>query len=301
MVPYHYCNKNSSKIHPTRHDNMDTPSPHRPTKAQILLGLFILWQLFFLVAANYAGALMIVPPEINYELADALPGSEPFGLRTPHQPTILLLSSPLHRWEEATGQWQGWSLFAPEVPHQSVFTIVRLEWDKPPPGWSGPVTLPARFEPEDPNRFFRQPDGGFRLFNYEWRLIMTMWLWDESLLAANLSKEQIQKERETMGEFMADRIRRQWKPIRAYFRMRLRKFQDQHPDVPLPDRMVLLARTYRPPPPGERPWHWEGPFEYPVARWRPEHEPGSGELPVQSYNLAKQEFETLSAEGADHE
>jgi hypothetical protein len=100
--------------------------------ARVLVGLFVLGQAVFLLAAN-AGALPGVSPE-----------------------TVSAVNSLTGPWADLTGQSQSWRLFAPDVADCVPFVTLDLRWHDRPP-WR----LPALNEPADPRHFFRL--GNFRI------------------------------------------------------------------------------------------------------------------------------------------
>jgi hypothetical protein len=100
--------------------------------ARVGLGLFVLGQAVFLLAAN----------------AGTLPGVSPGTTRA-----VNSLTGP---WADLTGQCQSWGLFAPDVADYVPFATLDLRWHDRPP-WR----LPALNEPADPRRFFRL--GNFRI------------------------------------------------------------------------------------------------------------------------------------------
>src|SRR4051812_16227705 len=93
------------------------PPPDRPpTLWQRLVGLFVAWQLLFLLAANAFFLLQRV--------AHREPG-EPATPLTAAAETLPKLTWP---YAQLTGQWQGWSLFAPNVPRHAALVFTELRW-----------------------------------------------------------------------------------------------------------------------------------------------------------------------------
>jgi hypothetical protein len=116
----------------------DPPHERRPTLrslAGVPIGLFVLWQLGFLVVANL---------DVRIES-----GSEDVPTRASR------------RWERLSGQYQQWGLFAANAWKQSCFPAVELHWSDGRP----PVRLSAINEPSDPHRFFRA--GLYRIRPFE--------------------------------------------------------------------------------------------------------------------------------------
>jgi hypothetical protein len=258
---------------------MDTPYLRKPSIPRFLLGLFVVWQLFFLLMSNF---LPFVPhgKEEHDELTDDLTlHGQATGVR-PLQNAVEGLALVTDRWLEVTGQLQGWSLFAPTFPPQAGFVAVELRWNNfsPPLG----ETLLSRFEPEDPLHYFRVPDSHGRLFNFESRLC---------ILANYRVPQAVADDPDKWKEEITGRVRTQWKSIRAYLRWRSRG------QVLPPDEATLVIHLYETPGPYEKPWEPAGPFTRPLARWRPGVEPPPRCLPVEvCTDPAARRFEWISNE-----
>ena len=108
-----------------------------------------------------------------------------------------------------------------------------------------------------------------------------------------IEQEVLQKVAETaLSE--ADPWDQQSAAIRAYLEWRWRAYQAAHPDVEMPKQVILHVRVYRiPPPPGERPWKWDGPVDRPMARWRPHVHYITGAPPIEVYDLIAQRYDML--------
>jgi hypothetical protein len=204
---------------------------------QRLVGLFVVWQLIFLVAAN-----------VLFLLWPAVP--QPYG--------------------NATGQWQGWSLYAPDVPKRAGFVAVELRWKDRPA-----VKLRSDNEPDDLLHFFRPPGTG-RLLNYEAHLRLVLLTWTPQDAAA---------EPEVWRKEVADAVRRWGRPMQAYLGWRRDRYLRDHPGTPPPDELILWVRLYEIGPPGQTPWTWPGPTEVPLVRWRPGAPLREGYLPVEMYDV----------------
>jgi hypothetical protein len=228
--------------------------------ARFLLGLFVLWQLVFLLSSNFFGlykplrrglahvpflADHVTPPAKD---EDVPPGTEP-------------LEKGLRRYAQWTGQSQAWSLFAPNVTDLIPFPAVVLRWDD---NEYGEHRMLSDNEPRDRTRYLRL--GRFRLRKFESSLDVT----------PSLSGGTFDPEGAGWAGEIRSRVRAESDSMRAYLRWRLDQFRRSHPDWPPPDEVVLVMRLTRvPPPPGPRPWDWEDLGEYRVARWRPA---GDGKL-----------------------
>jgi hypothetical protein len=258
---------------------MTLASPSRPQLRQVILGLFVLGQLVFILAANFLPLLQAAL------VKQSAPGSEAIGL----------VVEGTRYWGSWTGQLQGWSLFAPAVPKQSVFLAVELRWDDDPhwPAASGKrrVLLSSPFEPADRNSYFR-PFGSFRVLGgYEAQLNLVALAWDAESHAADP---------EEWHRRFADAVRRDHPAMQAYLAWRLRRYREEHPEEATPRQVILVGRIYRMAPP-EQPWSWSDPVEQPIARWRPWEKPAPGFLSIDAFNPVTRRFEPVPEESPHHE
>src|SRR3954471_1873534 len=117
-------------------DSVDTtqaqPQPGRRSLPSLLLGIFILWELFYLPAANCIKLLPVRLPPHRGELDDdvQIPAEPSAG--GPAQVVRDGLAFGLGGWGELTGQTQGWALFAPTFGHQA--SLPEVVFVQPPPG-----------------------------------------------------------------------------------------------------------------------------------------------------------------------
>jgi hypothetical protein len=284
---------------------MDTPTPRSPTTAQVLLGLFIVGQLLFLLAANLLGMAENVRPYLEEQQPDepsdsleecvlqagrtvaahVAPG---WTHREGHlYDALTVLSGLTSRWSQATGQPQDWSLFAPSVYRVTTFVAVQFRWDTdgesdvPPP-----QLLLSDNEPDDLASFFRV--GKFRLRRYESNLDLVLSCRDDKIVEGQV---------DAWRERIAGKVRYNWAAMRAYMQWRLRVFQQRNPEAPLPTQVILVVRVYRIPSPEEPapPTFWARPEERPLARWRPAGEVEDGYLPIEMFNPVVERFEPLKA------
>jgi hypothetical protein len=222
----------------------------------VLLGLFILWQLFFVLMTN---ALDFVDRSW-----------------VPLPAAAKLARNTLNGWERLSGQWQYWSLFSPDVGTTSRFATLELRWDD-----GTKVQLPSIFEPPQPPHYGWPPGPDDRFFNFEANICTRLHIaWDDDKL-----HEQTREHQEARHEALC-RIQQ---PALAYLRWRLAHFQQEHPERPPPSEVVLSLHVYSPPPLGQLPWQWRGPVEQPLLRWRP----ATDSLEV--YNPVTRQFEILRA------
>jgi hypothetical protein len=110
----------------------DPPPSPTPKLARILLGLFILWQLVFLICSNLLSLLPSVrelwrdKSSVEAVAPDWLHDK---GRVANTERTLLGMTT---RWAEVTGQPQNWSLFAPNVTSIVPFVAVEFCWEEDP-------------------------------------------------------------------------------------------------------------------------------------------------------------------------
>jgi hypothetical protein len=234
------------------------------------LGLFVLWQLFFLFFDNLL--------DLEGALRDAvrrgpLVQDRPPGWledKGPVRPSLTWPEAGATFWGELTGQEQAWRLFAPDVADVIPFVALELRWED---GTSCPLL--SDNEPDQRRRFLRL--GRFRLRRYE------------SKLEVAPSFEQGEPSAAAWAKVIAERVEADEARVRAYLRYRLAQYRRQWPALPAPAEVLLLTRLTRvPPPPGPAPWDWEDLGPHVVARWRP----GAGEgAPLEAYDPVRGRFE----------
>ncbi len=229
---------------------MNTPS-RRPSWLAVLLGLFILWQLWFLVSSN-----------LGFLLGDN-------AVRTS-------LEGPSTHWAQLTGMWQGWAQFSGNIVKQAVYPAFELRWSDGRP--SAQITACAAVEPEDPEHFLRLPVHA-RLGTYEDKLILELWLW---------TPETIAEKPDDYRQALAAHIRMNALTLRAYLPWRLRKYLEEDPHRSMPDEVVLVVRFHPTPGPGQS--QRAAPKILPVLRWRPADTPVRGLLPFEMYDPLPQKF-----------
>jgi hypothetical protein len=249
-----------------------------------LLGLFVIWQLLFLFLSN---VLLLVPhgkPEFD-EITDDLAVHGQATSVLPVQEGIEAIATVSDRWMEATGQLQGWPLFGPNFPPQAGFVAVQFRWDD-----GASIMVKSPFEPQDPLHYFRSPGTSALLYNYEMRFVFMPVYWPE----ARMGPSWWPWEKE-WREAITRRVQVQWKSMRAYLRWQRNRYVSDHPDLPPPTEAILLFDSYLIPRPAEQPWNPKGPFQRPLARWRPGIEPPPGRLPIEvCTDPAKETFEWIS-------
>jgi hypothetical protein len=250
---------------------------------RILLGLFVIWQLLFLFMSN---VLPLIPHgrQEHDELTDDINLHGQATSIEPVQRIIEGVSGVSDRWMEATGQLQGWSLFAPIFPPQAGFVAVEFRWQD-----GSHDLVKSRFEPADPLRYSRPPGTYERLFNYESRFVILPAFWPESKLGPDGRPWELE-----WAEAITERVRVQWKSMRAYLRWQRDRYMREHPNLPPPEEAILLVDLYITPGPEDRPWAPKGPVSRHLARWQLEVSPPPGFLPIEvCTDPAKEHFEWL--------
>src|SRR5436309_290480 len=93
----------------------------------ILLGLFILWELFYLPASNLIKFAPLRLPEHHGETNDDIQLRGRAYRVDVAQSALDALGTVLIRWGELSGQIQGWSLFAPNFGRHAALPEVIIE------------------------------------------------------------------------------------------------------------------------------------------------------------------------------
>jgi hypothetical protein len=250
----------------------DKPPRRGPTTAQYFLGLFVLWQLFFLFASNLISLgdtlrdsdKEYLSKEWKQRLNLLAPGWE--NKQGHFHDALNVVESITLRWEQLSAQPQNWSLFAPGVSEQVTFVAVELRWDDPDGAdWEkgqmpyAPEPLLSDNEPRDPTRFFRL--GKFRLRKYESYL---------DVILRQYEKETPEEAVEHWQGKIRELVKDQSATIPAYLKLRYRQYAEEHPDRPPPRQVILLVRRYTIPEPEDYSEDWYHHRKtVPVARWRP--------------------------------
>lgn len=260
---------------------MDTPPSLLRRVAGLLLGLFVLGQLFFLLSGNLLRMFEDAKPKLKEVgfIRQTLPDWSDDKGRL--HAAVTTLSRADRRWGELTAQPQSWSLFAPSVFEHIPFPAVLLRWsDEQRAGQVEALPdqlLPSANEPPDRHCYFRY--GLFRLRRYEGNvgLVLPQGMSDDA----------------RRGK-IEEHLREEVDCIHAYLRWRLEEFRHSHPELPPPREVILLMNTYRiPSPPGPEPWDWQVLERQPVVRWRPDAPPEPEYLLLEMYNPVMNRFERL--------
>jgi hypothetical protein len=271
---------------------MDDSPSRRPTLAQVSLGLFVVWQLAFLFASNLIAFVPHGDAEEG-EMSDSRRMPVGIDAAEPIQKVTNLAGCVTDCWAHLTGQIQAWWLFAPSFPSQSTFPVVELRWDDPDKPASSeanlpgpPVRLHSVLEPENPSCYFRPPGSFDRLFHYEVRLGLLLTTW-------NGHPKNVQEYAE-WEDAIRNRVRRQWKSMRAYMRWRIQEFQKEHPELPPPTQAILIIRVYPSAAPERDSSSKPAPLEKAYARWRPAADGDGDFLPVEMCEPRSDHFVRLA-------
>jgi hypothetical protein len=233
--------------------------------AAVAVGLFATWQLVYLPAANlidFAPRRMGPPLE---PIADCYQQRGTFTSSEPLQRAADVTGDVLDFWSEASGQEQGWCLFAPGMPPYSVFPAAEFRFAN---GTSDTALSP--FEPTDKlNPRFRAPLIDNRPFNVEAQMMYPVWFAPpEEVATLYAAPEEVAQLPETYRG-LPDTVR-QWRDvIRAYLAWRLKEYRAAHPERGEPVEVILKHRFVPTPKPNE-PRGWTIPVaERPYAKWNP--------------------------------
>lgn len=285
-------------------------------QVRCLLGAAVVWQVAYLFLTNFWGLFPAVPAEVlRYEMGEDRRVATLSGPRPESTVGRGMIGTAMDRWGEVTGQWQGWALFAPNVPTASSFLALELRWHAPksiardavseggstpcpPPAIARTVTLKSRFEPADPAHYWIPAWWEMRLYNYEWRLAVAASAFADTPATRNAgATENSAAAVASQQAFLAELLRREWRQFEAFVRMRLADYAAEHVGEAPPDDVVLWGRTYRPAPAGVSPWHWDGPRERPLARWRPGSTTSVEHLSWEMFDAEQAQFVPVRRDG----
>jgi hypothetical protein len=255
-------------------------SSQPPAARQVLLGIFIVGQLFFLLTSNLIGFLKDKRTELGpgpRQAAEALaPGWPEEKGHLWHALEHLTKTDKM--WAETTGQFQIWSLFAPTIGRECVFPAVELRWDDD----AEPELLLSEQEPVNLESYFRV--GKFRMRRYENMLVITL---------RPEADETPEKTRERWSEAIHSHVADYADIIQGYLRWRVGQAAARRPGRPPPRQMILQFRRYYINDYDKAPPYWQGPFIVPVARWQPAMARDATHQPLEWYDPAVQHFKSL--------
>jgi hypothetical protein len=265
---------------------------------RVLLGAFVLWQVFFLAASFFyrveeslRGAAVEEWPALKEEWPRFAKGEDAF-----HEHLDDFQKKRLKRYGQATTQPQSWGLFAPDVARTFYFPDVELRWDddhEPGPAETqprAPVLLPAVNEPADVHAFFRVKD--FRFRKYESNCTPAPARVDLAFdPKGERWRSRIDSDVSENGDNMVAYLRWRWREYESEHAEEYRREHDGE-DLPKPTQVILHMRAYAiPPPPGPDPWRFIDYGRHPVARWLPWREDQSGVRALQRYDPVNDRYE----------
>lgn len=245
---------------PLPRDPMTEP-PQPPSLARrglaVLVGLFAAWQLVYLPAANLVSFVPRRPSGPPLEpVGSGYQTKGTFTAFEPLQRTAERAGGALDLWSEASGQEQGWALFAPGTPPYSAFVAVEFRWAD---GTSD--TVLSQYEPHDhANPPARPPLLHNRRFNYEMQFVYPVWYASPEFVA----------ERPELWADLPDFVRAWRAEIRAWLGWRLAEYLAANPHRDRPRAVIMKHRYIPTPKPGESRGASATVTERPFARWWPE-------------------------------
>jgi hypothetical protein len=269
---------------------MNTAPSRSPTTAQVILGLFVVGQLLFLLAANFLGMAEKARPYLKdrppAEPSDAfeerlLQAGRTAAARVApgwtHEEGHLydameVITGLTNRWSQVTGQPQDWSLFAPTVYRVTTFVAVQFRWDTDPVPERDVVALIAPLAARDPAGVVvfcgvsprsytaslpprlllsdNEPDD-IRSFVRLGRFRLRRYESNLDLTLSCRDDKVGEGHLDAWRERIAGKVRGDAAALLAYMHWRLRVFQERNPDTPPPRQVVLIVRVYRIPSPEE--------------------------------------------------
>jgi hypothetical protein len=238
------------------------------------LGVFILFQLVYLPAANCIKLIALRLPESTGELDDDI---QLHGQQFPERVQALAdgIGTAFVRYGELTGQAQGWSLFAPVFGHQASLPMLAVDWSAKP----GPKSY-AYFESEFARKqdfvSYRLPSTNCRRFNYEYRLALLFWTFEAGTYEAH---------RDDWDEALKRRVRRQYRSIQAFLNWRFSQLAARFPPGQTPVALLLCAKLYPDPEVLKDLYLWvDTNYIFMMAHWTPGLTPPPGMAPVQAWS-----------------
>jgi hypothetical protein len=220
------------------------------------VGLFATWQLIYVPAANLIDFVPRRPngPDLepiydNYQAKGAFTSVEPV------QRAAEWAGDALDFWTEATGQEQGWAMFAPGPPPYCAFPATEFHFAD-----GTADTVLSAYEPIDKaNPRPRLPLWNNRPFNVEAQFMYPVWY---------APPEQVARHPDYYRD-LHDAARVWQGLVRAWLAVRLKEYRAAHPDRPAPIEVILKHRYISTPAP-RAPAVWATELqERPFARWRP--------------------------------
>ena len=267
----------------------DTTMPESPSFARrvaaVAVGLFALWELAFIPAANLIDLVHRRPgPDDTDPVADPFQSAGTFTSVEPVQRAAERIGDVLDFWSEVTGQDQGWKLFSPGSPPHSLFAAVEFH------DADGTVTqVRSRFEPADlsrpPVRTLLVPN---RYYNFEAQFTTPGWY---------CSAESLAQYPDMWASELPKTVRDNHRHTTAWLRWHTRLYRAAHPGRGEPVAVVLLYRFIPTPDPNDSAG-WSKPVvERPYARWLPGGPAEPGCLALEGYDPVAGRYVRFPVEG----
>lgn len=287
----------------------DTPNaepapeaPQRPRTAQVLLGVFICWQLWFLLSQNLFGLIEDAQENIEAPIKDAVERVAPgFTKEEGHVLDLAKSVSQINKpWMHVTGQLQNWALFSGSY-NDCVFPSLIFFWDETDPlsiPWtkegeqmslhapsfaaSNPLEALAAstsqlVQGEDfpkPYQLWLTPHEPANITSYFrwWQMRMRRF---ETNAVCTLYPDD-RPDPDERAEFYERRITKHLNNrgylTTAYIKFRVAELK--HLGREPAKQVLLVQRRYRTVEPEDGPPYLKGPFVTPLLLWQPPVEPG---------------------------
>lgn len=251
------------------------PSPGGPRTSQVVLGVFICWQIWFLFSQNFFGFI-----EDSHEYIEDKDFKKTLQLLAPdfmnedekrrgHVHDLAAWVTRTNKpWMQISGQLQSWALFS-GCYYSCGFPSLVLLWDDTDPltvpwpreakgiwwsegeareGTPPPMYYVTPHEPRDPNSYFRW--WQMRMRRYETAVI--------PLIDHKHPEYQDPKELKSYYERrINNHLENKGYLTTVYLKHILRDFERQFPKLPRPKQVLLLQRAYRTKTPPAEAW-WMG-------------------------------------------
>jgi hypothetical protein len=235
-----------------------------PSTRQTLLGLFVVGQLVYLVSANLIGFMKDNRAEMGPQMCQVVEAVAPgWPDERGHVWNLLEhLAKTDRMWSDLTGQAQTWSLFAPTIGRECVFPALELRWhddSEVAPAPHATELVLSENEPTDPEHYFRI--GNFRMRRYENNIALTL-----RPYAGETPEQTNERWRDAIRAHVTDYAQ----IIRGYMQWRLSQVMPRWAGREKPRQVSLVARRFHINDYEETPPNWSGPFDVPLARWRPQ-------------------------------
>jgi hypothetical protein len=230
------------------------------------LGLFVVWQLVFLLVINLFNFAPWAPARVDEW--------DPLEVSTS---PLSWVGAATRGWSGLTLQREHWGMFQAPPPYSAFPTVQARTWTFD----ERPLLLRSPFEPDDPYQYWFADLFADRVTNYELWLAVIYVPWDEATL--NEEPAQYQEAREF-------RVRAYSKPLLAYVQWRTRRTGHSGPQ----GEAVFGYRVYQTPRPGSQPWQWTGPLDRPLVRFHTGQP--ADQSPLKVYDPRTRRFTAIPAQ-----